>query len=310
VDFTAAAAESLPGSLEIALNSPSTDKQDVQTFSLAGRLSISENAIRQIFCQEIATSASRNETKLPMRALLVRIGVDQAYGGWNAPADADGRFVYVPIPERRGTSFHPGLERRYGEVLPALHRFCTEHDCDLYGDLRFPRELLERSMHLDPDFECLTYGDKGGRRGAGMVNMGEGDLLVFYGGLRPVHRYEHKLVYALMGLYVVQEVVPAASVPSQRWYENAHVRRAKRGETDIVVRAKSGVSGRLDRCIPIGEWRDGAYRVRQDVLEAWGGLSVRNGFIQRSAVPPWLNQPARFLDWLRRQGVQLIARNN
>jgi hypothetical protein len=34
-----------------------------------------------------------------MKALLVRIGVDQAYGGWNTPVDAEGRFVYVPIPE-------------------------------------------------------------------------------------------------------------------------------------------------------------------------------------------------------------------
>ena len=112
-------------------------------------------------------------------------------------------------------------------------------------------------MHLDPDFECLTYGDEGGRRGAGMVDMADGDLLVFYGGLRPVHECDHRLIYALMGIYVVKEVVPAASVPSERWYENAHVRKTKTGETDIVVRANVNVSGRFDRCIPIGEWRDG-----------------------------------------------------
>jgi hypothetical protein len=47
-----------------------------------------------------------------MNALLVRIGIDQAYGGWNVPVEADGRFVYVPIPEQLGTSFHPGHERR------------------------------------------------------------------------------------------------------------------------------------------------------------------------------------------------------
>lgn len=245
-----------------------------------------------------------------MKALLVRIGVDQAYGGWNAPVDADGRFVYVPIPEKRGTLFHPGLERRFGEVLPALDRFCAEHACDLYGDLRFPRELFEHPMHLDPDFECLTYGDEGGRRGAGMVNMVMGDLLVFYGGLRPVHRCEHRLIYALMGMYVVQDVLPVSDVPQQRWYENAHVRKAKRGQTDIVVRAKCGVSGRFDRCVPIGEWRGGAYRVRQDILDAWGGLSVKDGFIQRSAVPPSLNNPARFLSWLQKHRIQLVPRNN
>jgi hypothetical protein len=77
-----------------------------------------------------------------MKALLVRIGIDQKYGKWNAPVDAAGRFVYVPIPERLGTPFHPGLERRYGEVLPALHRFCRDCDRDLCADLRFPPGLL------------------------------------------------------------------------------------------------------------------------------------------------------------------------
>lgn len=127
-----------------------------------------------------------------MKGLLVRIGIDQAYGGWNAPVDVDGRFVYVPIPEKLGTPFHPGLERRFGEVLPALHDFCAEHNCQLSADLSFPNALLHHSMHLDPDFECLTYGDEGARRGAGMVNMGDGDLLVFYGGLRPIHACEHR----------------------------------------------------------------------------------------------------------------------
>jgi len=113
-----------------------------------------------------------------MKALLVRIGVDQAYGAWNAPVDAERRFVYVPIPEERGTPFHPGLERRYGQVLPALHRFCDAHHRDLYGDLRFPRDLLQHPMHLDPDFECLTYGNRDNNRGALMANLGDDDLLV------------------------------------------------------------------------------------------------------------------------------------
>jgi len=245
-----------------------------------------------------------------MKGLLVRIGVDQSYGHWNAPVDGDRRFVYVPIPEKIGTPFHPGLDRHFGEILPALNRFCTLHNCDLLKDLSFPNRLLYHPMHLDPDFECLTYGDVGGRRGAGMANMSEGDLLVFYGGLRPVHQCDQNLVYALMGIYVVQEVVPASGVLPDRWFENAHVRRVKPGPTEIVMRAKSGVSGRFDRCIPIGEWRNGAYRVCQDVLDAWGGLSVKDGFIQRSAVPPALIRPRQFLKWLKKQAVQLVHRNN
>jgi hypothetical protein len=181
---------------------------------------------------------------------------------------------------------------------------------DLFQDLRFPETLVERSMHLDPDFEHLTYGDVGGRRGAGMVNMSDGDLLVFYSSLRPVYSCEHKLVYALIGIFVVSEVMPVVKVPRHRWRENAHVRRLHPGETDIVIWAKSVVSGRFDRAILIGEWRSGAYRVRQDLLETWGGLSVKNGFIQRSAVPPTFNRPTKFMDWLVKQEIQLISRNN
>jgi hypothetical protein len=245
-----------------------------------------------------------------MKALLVRIGVDQAYGGWNAPVDADGRFVYVPIPEKPGTRFHSGLERRYGEVLPALAEFCGTNRRDLYSDLRFPRGLLERAMHLDPDFECLTYGDVGARRGAGMVTMRAGDLLVFYGSLRPVHACPQVLVYALMGLYIVRDVTPVASVPRRRWHQNAHVRKVERGASDIVVRARRGLSGRFDRCIPIGEWRAGAYRVRRDILRDWGGLSVKDGYIQRSGVPPAFNHPKQFLKWLGKRSVEFAARNN
>jgi Nucleotide modification associated domain 3 len=245
-----------------------------------------------------------------MKGLLVRIGIDQTYGGWNAPVDAGGRFVYVPIPEKPGTRFHPGLERRYREVLPALHRFCEEHDCESASGIAFPSQLPHRAMHLDPDFEYLTYGDVGRRRGARMVDMSDGDILVFYGGFRPVHECEQRLIYALVGLYVVQDVRPVAKVPPTRWHQNAHVRRAKPGDTDIVVRAKANVSGRFNRCIPIGEWRSGAYRVRQDVLDVWGGLSVKDGYIQRSGVPPAFSKPAKFMDWLHKQAVQLVSRNN
>jgi hypothetical protein len=227
-----------------------------------------------------------------MKGLLVRIGVDQAYGGWNAPVDADGRFVYVPIPESLGAAFQPGLERRFGEVLPALNRFCEDHDCNLFADLSFPNDLLHHAMHLDPDFECLTYGDEGARRGAGMVNMGDGDFLVFYGGLRPIHDFDHRLIYALMGIYVVKEVVGVGTVPSERWYENAHVRKAKLGETDIVVRAKPKVSGRFDKCIPIGEWRDGGV----------SGSAGRSGRLGRIVGQGWVH-PAE----CRAAGVEQAA---
>ncbi len=257
------------------------------------------------------TRLIRLESDHPMKALLIRVAVDQAYGEWNAPVDpATGRFVYVPIPESVKTVFHPGCDRPYTMIIPALQGFCREHSKTLDGDLKFPAALTTRSMHLDPDFGHLTYGDNGGRRGAGIVGMAAGDLLVFYAGLRPIRPCEHRLVYAMVGLYVVDEVLPVSEVPKARWDDNAHTRKATRGPTDLVVRARREVSGRLDRSIPIGEWRDGSYRVRRDLLETWGGLSVKDGFIQRSAVPPAFLQPAKFYDWFLSQGATLTARDN
>ena len=243
-----------------------------------------------------------------MKAILIRVGVDQAYGQWNAPVDPEsGHFVYVPIPEKR--AFRPGLERSYREVLPALQRFALRFNLDLESSLRLPRSLLRRTMHLDPDFEWLTYGDNGDKRGAGIKHLSEGDLLVFYAGLRSV-RPSRKLVYGLVGLYVVDNVLLAMSVLPDQYKSNAHTRRLKIAARDIVVRAKLSISGRLTKCVPIGEWRDGAYRVTPGLLKEWGGLSVKDGYVQRSARPPAFLNASKFYRWFLRQEVELIQRNN
>ena len=234
-----------------------------------------------------------------MEAILIRVGVDQTYGQWNAPVDPEsGHFVYVPIPEKR--AFRPGLERSYREVLPALQRFALRFELDLESSLGLPRGLLDHTVHLDPDFDWLTYGDNGDKRGAGIKHLSEGDLLVFYAGLRSV-RASRKLVYGLVGLYVVDNVLPARSVLPDQYKSNAHTRRLKIAARDIVVRAKPSVSGRLTRCVPIGEWRDGAYRVTPGLLKKWGGLSVKDGYVQRSARPPAFLNASKFYRWVLRQ---------
>src|SRR5690606_29815708 len=120
----------------------------------------------------------------------------------------------------------------------------------------------------------------------------------------------HRLVYAIIGLYRVAEVVRPHMVERNRWAENAHTRRSVHCDDDVIVRAIPGRSGRLRRCIPIGELRERAYRVRTDLLEAWGGLSCRDGYIQRSAVPPMFLDPERFLAWFDDQQPALVAMNN
>lgn len=234
-----------------------------------------------------------------MNGLLVRVGADHSSGSWNGPVDlASRKFAYVSIPESR--PIHPGYEKPYAALIPTLVQFGAE----------LPPHLRASHMHLDPDFERLTYGDQGERAKQLRNNLAAGDLIVFYAGLADISGGAG-LVYALIGLFVVERMMPAVDVPDKDRDVNAHSRRVlPRDAQDVVVCAQKSKSGRFNRCLPIGEFRDRAYRVKRDILDEWGGLSVKDGYIQRSARLPRLLDAPRFLRWLERQGVNLIAVNN
>jgi hypothetical protein len=233
-----------------------------------------------------------------MNGLLVRVGIDSTDGCWNAPMRlASGEFAYVTITDTK--PLRDGMARRYDEFIPVAERFGEQ----------LPAELLGTPTHLDPDFDQLTYGDQG-QRGKRITSMlTSGDVLAFFAALCPVDGPARPLVYALIGLYVVGEIVPAKAVPKSRWAENAHTRREP-GDSDIVVRAKPGVSGRLRRCLPIGELRGGVYRVRNDLLDAWGGLDIKDGYIHRSVRLPAFHDTANFYRWFIAQKPELVAENN
>ncbi len=237
------------------------------------------------------------------------MGIDSKYGRWNAPVDPDsGKFVYVPIPEKH--RFSDSLETRYSDFTPVLEKFTNEYHLDLYHDLRFPDELVNANVHLDPDFRYLTYGDTGTARGSEISMLDEGDFIAFYSGLRPIKETRDNLVYALTGFYMIEKVLWTNEIPEDRLHENAHTRKMEISDTDIVVKGKSIVSGRLCNCIPIGEYRNRAYRVTRELLQEWGGLSVKDGFIQRSRVPPSFLNPEKFYSWLLEQEPTFIEANN
>jgi hypothetical protein len=132
--------------------------------------------------------------------------------------------------------------------------------------------------------------------------------LVFYAGLFDGGA---RLVYAIIGIFVVEDFILAADVQINSRHINAHSRRIlPPGAEDLIVRGRPGSSGRLERCLPIGEWRDRAYRVRRDIINEWGGLSVKDGYIQRSARLPRLINPMRFQRWLDSQMPILTKTNN
>ena len=236
-----------------------------------------------------------------MNALLVRVGADLSAGGgsWNGPVDSkSGDFAYVPIPETKPV--HSGQEKPYSSLVSVLAQFRVE----------LPTKLRLKNMHLDPDFAHLTYGDQGSRAKQLCRYLHTNDMTIFYAGLADV-RSKNKLVYAIIGLLIVRDVFLAVKISQQNRGINAHSRRVLTpGAQDIVVRGRPGVSGQLKRCLPIGEYRDRAYRVRKDLLEEWGGLSVKDGYLQRSgSLPRFLDVP-RFVRWLKRQKPVLVQANN
>ena len=208
-----------------------------------------------------------------MRALLVRVGADLNDGGgfWNGPVNGTTcHFAYVAIPESK--TVHPGLEKPYSILTPTLQALGSA----------LPTHLAGRTMHLDPDFGHLTYGDQGQRAIQICSKLQRDDLLVFYAAFRDVIP-QPRLLYAIIGLYVLDRIDQARLVAKAHWDENAHTRRKlPPSANDIVVRAKPKVSGRLDRCLPIGSFRAAntapnkrpCYRVAPEILAAWGGLTV------------------------------------
>jgi Nucleotide modification associated domain 3 len=237
-----------------------------------------------------------------VKGLLVRVGADQTEdgGAWNGPVDrTTWRFVYTPIRERDPS--HPGFKTPFALAAPWLASF----------GLLLPAHLSAEDMHLDPDFQYLTYGDSGSRASQILTKVNQDDLLVFYAGLRDTSRVKTQLVYAIIGLYVIDEILLVTSVPKNLWHQNAHTRRLPgTRKVQVVVRARPTVSGRLVRCIPIGNYRQRAYRVFPDLLTNWGGLSVKNGYIQRSARLPEFQNASRFYSWFGAQNISLIPRNN
>ena len=247
----------------------------------------------------------KEETKSKrMRALLVRVGIDQTKrtGFWNGPVNSQtNEFAYVAISEP--LKIRRGMEKPFSQLSDTLSVFGAT----------LPKQLASKQMHLDPDFEFLSYGDVR-ERAKQLMKLSPGDLVVFYSGLRGFRRkkpHGRRLVYAIIGLFVIERIVLAKSLPAADRHRNAHTRRTggfSLGE--IVIFGNPNGSGRLERCQPIGSYRKRAYRVTPELIRKWGGLSVKDGYLQRSARLPEIKDAEAFYRWFRRLKIPFIQRNN
>jgi hypothetical protein len=180
------------------------------------------------------------------RAIAINVGANTTLPGFRGPVTPDGRFAYVPIPEREPT----------GEAVPT------------YGDLSFrlpvdTSDVADRPIHLDPEFAGLygsttyTYGDEHGVKAGPLSTLDRGDSLLFYATLTlrgaPADAPE-------WGAYLIGEFRVERAITGETYRElddderapfasNAHV---KREAFDAKVLVAGGEGSRLlDRAVPL-----------------------------------------------------------
>ena len=184
------------------------------------------------------------------RAIAINVGANTTLPGFRGPVTPDGRFAYVPIPEREPT----------GEAVPT------------YGDLSFrlpvdTRDVADRPVHLDPEFAGVhgstthTYGDEHGVKAGPLSTLDPGDSLLFYATLSlrgdPADAPELPPEWGayLIGEFRVERAVTGAEyrelddAARAPFASNAHVKR-EAFDAKVLVAGGEG-SHLLDRAVPL-----------------------------------------------------------
>jgi hypothetical protein len=201
------------------------------------------------------------------RSVAINVAANTTLPGFRGPIFPDGRFEYVPIPEREPTAEPVPT---YADLAPGL-------------TVDVPPDVADRPVHLDPEFagyaDCTayTYGDEHGVKAGPLSRLTPGDYLLFYATLSVADtdgtaaspsRSEDdagpdgvpewmppRWGAYLIGEFRVDRVVtgeeyrelPAAE--RERFAGNAHVKRA---EFDAAVLVAGDESSRLyDRAVPL-----------------------------------------------------------
>ena len=237
------------------------------------------------------------------KGLLMRVGIDQTYGKYNAPINPETNdYLYIPIPDKNED------KTTYHQIKPHFNAWVKRNN----AVIEFPYHLEQMGgCHLDPDFDYLTYGDQGENTGRGrrVATLNKGDFIAFFASFNPIKKCSHSLVYALYGIMFVDKVMKAKNVSVEDLNKNAHTRLVDVNGEHLIVYADPLISGRFDKAIPIGEFRRKSYRMTKEMEKKWGGIDVYDGYIQRSVNPPWFVDPKTFLTWFETQNVKLIASN-
>jgi len=110
------------------------------------------------------------------KSIAINVAANTNLPGFRGPIYPDGRFVYIPIPEREPTTQPVPT---YGDLLNQLDPLPFAVD----------DEIAQLPAHLDPEFAeyptCsrYTYGDEHGVKAGPLAELEPGDSLYFYATL-------------------------------------------------------------------------------------------------------------------------------
>jgi len=226
-----------------------------------------------------------------MTVVLCGVGADTGNVRPVPRVDADGRFEYVPIPEKGATTettTYGSLDRRHGsgslaEVVDAVRP-------NSEGDWRTdPDAVGDQPVHRDPNLDALTYGEHRPAYVRKLAALDPEDVVAFYGGFRgPDTDRKHRYLFGHLTVATDPIVLdPDASHERKRRVfdahpENAHAKRyAGHGDCyyhdpefvdrphDVVVVPGREPGGRLDRAVRLSDERVGPnYYMAADVADA------------------------------------------
>ena len=244
-----------------------------------------------------------------MTVVLCGVGADTGNVDPVPPVADDGRFEYVPIPEKGPTSETATLgtmARRYGEgsLADLLDRVRPGSEGDWTSD---DAAIRDQPVHHDPNFDALTYGEHRPGYVAKLRTLEPGDVVAFYGGFpSPSAAYKHRY---LVGWFTVERA-PASLDPGASHAEkaavfddhphNAHAKRfaahgdcyyhdpafTDRPETVAVVPGREP-GGLLDRAIRLTDRRQGPnYYMAAGVADALDPASVGENGVHMGGFKP------------------------
>jgi hypothetical protein len=185
-----------------------------------------------------------------MRAIAINVGANTTLPGFRGPVTPDGRFAYVPIPEREPTA----------DPVPT------------YADLSFSlpvdtTDVADRQVHLDPEFAGVhgsttyTYGDEHGVKAGPLSTLDPDDSLFFYATLSlrgdpaDAPRLPPEWGAYLIGEFRVDRAITGETyreldaAAAGRFASNAHLQR-ETFDAKVLVAGGDG-SRLLDRAVPL-----------------------------------------------------------